>query len=192
MIKELKAIKKEHDLKRDKKYAKDDDGRIVVDLSIRNDDYFLSPYSTGENSVLSAEVSDFIEHSLMTIPVDESIKLRIHSDVINEEEKIEYSKAIKEHYSECYKSVSYEKKRHFKLAFIMAFVAILVLTVMIGLDLSGINNAVALEVLDIVAWVFMWEAVDIFFMKTTFIRLKEKRYLRLCDCSIEFVKFSKN
>jgi len=192
MIRELKEIKREQDLKNNVCYEKDADGRAIVNISVRNDDYFLSPYSVDSHAVLSSEVSNFIEDSLKIIPANESIRLRIHSNTISESEKIEYTNAIHSHYAESYKSTSFEKKRYKRIALVMAIVAILVLTVMIGLDVLGLKNAVALEIIDIVAWVFMWEAVDIFFMRCTSLSIKEKRYLRLCDSEIEYVPLKDN
>ena len=43
------------------------------------------------------------------------------------------------------------------------------------------------EVVDIFAWVFMWEAVDIFFLRCSALRIKEKRYLSLIDSKIDFL-----
>ena len=84
-------------------------------------------------------------------------------------------------------STALEKRRLTLMALLMAFVGIAALTLMIGLEVTGNKTAIALEVIDIFAWVFLWEAVDIFFLQCTLLRFKQKRYLSLADCVVEYL-----
>ena len=186
MLKELKEIRNELNKNCQNQLKRDDEGRVVVDLTVRDDDGFLSPYSTDKYSAISADASEFIEHSLKQIPSGERIRFCIHSDTISEEEKAEYTDAIHSHYSASYKSIRNESKRLKKLALIMALVAVLALATMISLELNGFS-AVFLTVIEIFAWVFMWEAVDIFFLQCTLLHIKEKRCLSLIDSKIEYL-----
>ena len=186
MIKEIKELKKQLD-NNFSVQKRNDDGRVIVDLTITNDDQFLSPYSTDKHSVISSDVAEFIENSLEMVPVNDRINFHIHSDVIDEKEKKEYKEAISTYYTERYKVTRAENRRLKGIALIMALVAVFTLTVMIWLELSGLKNAVFLEVVDIFAWVFMWEAVDIFFLRCSALRIKEKRYLSLIDSKIDFL-----
>lgn len=187
MDKHLKEIKKQQDEYK-KKYKCDEDGRVVVDLCVHNDDNFLSPYSSSENAVLTEEVADFIENNLKNVPHDKRIKLAIHGETITLDEQDQYEKAIHRHFSESYQKVKTDKSRLTKISFIMAIIAVLVLSIMFTLEFVIDINAVAIEVIDIIAWVFMWEAVDIFFLQCAALRRKEKRYLSLIDSKIEFDK----
>jgi len=185
MDKQLKELKKkQNEYKPECKC--DSEGRVIVDLNVHNDDNFLSPYSSSENAVLTEEVSDFIENNLKNVSVEKRIKLVIHGDTITDEEQIQYENAIHRHYSEQYQNVKTDKSRLTKISFIMAMIAVLVLTVMFTLEFTIGINAVILEVIDIIAWVFMWEAVEIFFLQGSALRRKEKRYLALIDSKIEF------
>ncbi len=186
MIKELKEIKNQLALKNND-VEHDDEGRAIINLRVKNDDNFLSPYSTGVKGTLSGELSDFIEHSLMEVHHNERIHFKIQSDTIDESEQKEYTDAIHSHYASCYKETVLSKHRLMKISLIMAFIAILTLSAMIFLEVSGMANAVLVEVIDIIAWVFMWEAVDIFFLRCAVLRQKERRYLCLSESVIEFL-----
>lgn len=188
MIRSFKEIKKELEKRRLKQNPlRDAEGRVVVDIRILNDDEFLSPYSAENHNIVSEEASSFIEHSLQAVPVEEPLHFRVHSDVITAEEQKEYTKAIHEYYEDCYVSTAFEKKRLTFMALIMALVGVAALTLMIGLDVTGNKTAIALEVIDIFAWVFLWEAVDIFFLQGALLRFKQKRYLALADCIVEYL-----
>lgn len=191
MIKSLKALKTEMDLRRCKQHLKtDEEGRVLIDLRVRNDDDFLSPYGMGKNSVLSEEASGFIEHSVKNLPAETSLHFRIHSDVITKREQKKYAEALREHYADSYERAEQEKRRFYRIAWIMAMVAVVALSVMIGMEISGVRSAVLVEIIDIFAWVFMWEAVDITFLECTVLRMKQKRYLRLSDSVIEYLPLS--
>ncbi len=191
MIHSLKEIRKYID-KSKKEIEFDGEGRAVVELRVLDDNSFLSPYSTVQCNVLSEDVSDFIEHSLGGIPLEKSLHFRICSDVITEEEQREYTKAIHRHYAKKYLDSCMEKKHLHKMAAIMTFIAVAALSLMISFTAAGIGNEVFTEIVDIFAWVFMWEAVDIFFLRCTLLRFKQQRYLRLADSKIEYLPLKVN
>lgn len=186
MIKSLKEIRKA--LRTSKQeHEHDEQGRAVIDLRVLDDSEFLSPYSTATHNIISEDVSDFIEHSMQGVPPEEAVHIRMHSDVITPEEQVEYTKAIHSHYADKYRDSCFEKKHLHRTAAIMTLIAVIALSFMIGFEVSGIRTAVISEIIDIFAWVFMWEAVDIFFLQCTMLRFRQQRYLRLADSVIEYL-----
>lgn len=164
----------------------DGEGRAVIDLSIRDDSRFLSPYNMGEQNVIDSEMADFIEHSLNPVPHKEHIHFRIHSDAITEREQAVYTAAIHSYYADCYRNTCFEKKRLHRIAFFMALISVFALSAMIAFEAAG-KNPVFIEAVDIFAWVFMWEAVDVFFLQCGLLRFRQKRYLALADSVVEYV-----
>lgn len=190
MVRSLKEIKKELKNCRNEQEA-DAEGRVLVDLRVIDDNDFLSPYSTANHNVISDGVSDFIEHSLSDVPSEKPIHFRIYSDVITPEEQKEYTRAIHSHYADKYRQTCMEKKKLHGVALVMALVAVAALSFMIGIDIAGLRTEVFTEIVDIFAWVFMWEAVDIFFLECTMLRFRQRRYLRLADSVIEYLSLDK-
>jgi hypothetical protein len=186
MINSIKEIKKELRSRKNEQ-KKDAEGRVIVDLRVINDESFLSPYSTEGHNIISEELSDFIEHSLAPVPSDKPIHFRIFSDVITEDEQKEYRRAIHSHYADKYRYTCMQKKNLHKLALIMAFIAVCALGFMIGIDIVGKRTEIFTEIVDIFAWVFMWEAVNIFFLECTMLSFKQRRYLRLYESVIEYL-----
>ena len=192
MIQSLKEIRKElQNRQSGRERERDDEGRVIIDFCVHSDDDFLSPYSLRSNAELSINASEFIERSLETVPVKEQVRLRVHSNVITKEEEKAYKQAIKEYYEERFEAVQREKKRLFVIATLMALIGVFALTVMIGLEVAGKHTAVLSEVIDIFAWVFLWEAVDLFFFETTSLRIKAWRYLALSACVVEYLPLTK-
>ncbi len=188
MIRSLKEIQKElKNRKNTQLRERDDEGRIIVDFCVHSDDDFLSPYSLHSNAELSTGVAEFIERSVDTSPVKEQVRLRVYSNVITEEEKIVYDKAIHGYYADRFESVRREKKRILVIALIMAVIGVIALSLMIGLEVVGERVMVLSAVIDIFAWVFLWEAVDLSCLEYVALRLKSWRYLTLSACVIEYL-----
>ena len=107
--------------------------------------------------------------------------LRIHSDCIDDNEKEIYSDAIKEYFAEKHSALC--KERRFNLiaviALIIAGITILALSFLI-------DNLIWAEVVDIVAWVLIWEATDIGIFKNRSIKHNLNRYLALSSMKVDY------
>lgn len=164
-----------------RRHQRDEDGNIIINMTVKNDDDFLSVYSTSETPVITTDVAEFIENSTHSISPREQFALHIHSNCIDEGEKTEYAAAIKEYYAEKYIA----NKKELKLNRII--ISILTLAGIIVLALAfQIENAVWSEVIDIAAWVLLWEAVDIGVFKNREINLKRQRYLAYMSMKIVY------
>lgn len=161
---------------------KDNDGRIIINMQVLNDDEFLSPFSMSEVPVINSDVADFIENSTINLPPKEKLRLIIHSDCIDDNEKILYDKAIKEYYQERYTSLRKDLIRNYIAVAIMFIVGAIILTI----SVFKINTLVKSEIIDIVAWVLIWEACDISFFTNHSLRIKKKRYKAYIDMDIVY------
>lgn len=94
MKNDVKKIKAEVErLSGQRKVERDEDGNVIINMTVKNDDDFLSVFSEYNEPIISTEVSDFIEASTETVLPNESLALHIHSNCIDEEEKEEYKKS---------------------------------------------------------------------------------------------------
>lgn len=99
VVKQRKEIKREAKKQSsERKYLRDADGRVIINMTVKDDTDFLSVFSTGDTPVISSEVAEFLENSTQSIRPKEQLILKIHSDCIDDNEKKEYGRAIKEYY----------------------------------------------------------------------------------------------
>ena len=164
-----------------RRHQKDKDGNIIVNMTIKNDDDFLSVYSTNETPVIATEVAEFIENSTYSLHASDPLTLRIYSDCIDDQEKIDYRGAIKEYYAYKYLVNQKELKRNGIIILLLTIAGIITLAFAFRID-SNIWS----EVVDIAAWVFLWEAVDIGVFRNRDLRLKRKRYLSYMSMKLEY------
>lgn len=187
MNKLQKEAKKEADRQAAKRhYTRDQENRIVIPMTVKDDSNFLSVFSENKTPVISTEVADFIENSTHSIPPQEPLTLRIHSNCIDDREQEVYQRAIKEFYTQRYIANERELKRSKIIAVLLALMGILVL----GFELFfeyRVGGAIWAEVIDIVAWVLLWEAVDIGLFGNRALKIKKKYCLSYLSMKIEFV-----
>ena len=188
-FKEYRNLKKSVDKELAKrKHERDEDGRVIINMTVNDDSNFLSPFSENRISVISTEVADFIENNTHSLPTNEKLTLKIHSNCIDENEKKIYNDAIKEYYTEKYLANEKEVKRNFLIAFMLLLAGIFVLT--ISFFLTDLNVEIWSYVVDIVAWVLLWEAVDISLLVNRTLSIQRKRYLSYLSMKIEYSRQS--
>ncbi|MGN1399547.1 MAG: hypothetical protein ACI4WG_06095 [Erysipelotrichaceae bacterium] len=165
---------------------RDEENRIIINMNVKDDSDFLSVFSQSDTPVISTEVAEFIENSTNSIPPKEQLTLRIHSSCIDDSEKILYQKGIKQYYSEKRIANGRELKRNNIIVALLMAAGIFVLAFALLLEYK-IGSLVWGEFIDIVAWVFLWEAVDISAFGNRGLRLKNARYLSYLSMKIEYI-----
>ena len=164
MIRSIKELKRELDARvRAEKHELDEEGRAIIEVTVRRDVDFLSDYSV-EKPMISSAFSDFLREQSEAFPPREPICLKIYSNCIDEHEQSVYGAALKEYAMRNYKKHALELKKNAFISAILMAVGVLGLAAVVLLSLF-VDNAVIAEVLDIFAWVFVWEAVDLFFLE---------------------------
>lgn len=174
-----------------KKRQYDTNGRAVIDMRIEDDDDFLSPFSQNETPHIASDVAEFLESAIEAVPPSESLTLRLHSDCIDDKEKIVYEKAIKAYYTDKYFSNKRELMRNRILSLLFGIAGVLILTLSLFIGYK-FDSAVWAEVVDIVAWVLLWETVDIAVFGNRTLRLEERKYLSFIDMKIEYLSLQKD
>ena len=163
----------------------DKDGRAVLNMTVEDDSNFLSVFSPNKNPMISSEVAEFIETNIISISPKKQLTLRIHGNCIDEQEKAVYKNAIHEYYGDKYTAVERELKKDRVIVFSLFSLGVLILAFAILLEYQR-GSIIWAEVVDIAAWVLLWEAVDISVFQTRSLRLKRMRYISLMTMNIEY------
>ncbi len=178
-MKTINAEMKKRTLKRDT------DGRVIINMSVKSDENFLSEFTSGDAPVISSDVADFIENATDEVLLGEPLTLSVSSRCIEKDEREIYKGAVKEYYVQKYIANERELKRNRIVVIALSILGILVLMANIIFDYT-VGGRIWTEVIDIVAWVLIWEAVDIGFFGCRQMRIKKCRYLSYISMNIEF------
>lgn len=155
-------------------------------MNVLDDTTFLAPYTGSEGKVISSEAAEFLDNSIVfPVTMKKGVMVRITSKCIDDEEKVEYEKAIRNFYKARLMDVYHSLMRNSVLAIIMLVIGVLILSAEIVLRYRGLDS-ILLEVTDIAAWVFLWEAVDLLFLQRTILSYDRSKALSLFEAKIVF------
>ena len=164
---------------------RDADGRVIINMNVKDDSDFLSVYSTTRDPVISEEIAVFLQSNTHSASAKDDITLRIYSDKIDNTEKTIYEKAIKKYYSEKYVENERLLRRNNLIGLFLLFFGILVLASSIFITYL-FSSYIWAEVIDIFAWVLVWEAADIIIFKNNELRSNKYRYKAFTNIKIEY------
>lgn len=182
-LKETKELLK--DINENKETVKDENGCAVIKISVNNDNNFLSDFSHRDEPIISSETAEYIDHSIKHLKPRTKLHFVFSGDSIDEDEKPIYISAIHNYYHSEFIEVVREIRKNRSLTFVMAITAAMIFALALILQNNG-TEAVILNMLDVTAWVFMWEAVDIFAFRTSLLKIRRMRYLRIIKSEISF------
>lgn len=191
MNRKFRERKKEADRQmKARKYKRDDSGRVIIQMNVKDDANFLSEFSESATPVISPEVAEFIENETSAVPPNEDFTLQVYNDCIDDREEKVYSAAIKEYYMQKYIANEREIKRNRFAVLLLGIAGILVLAAELIFDYR-VGNALWSSVIDIVAWVLLWEAVDIGVLEARVTAIKRKRFLAYLSMKTEYIQTKK-
>lgn len=158
---------------------------VIIKMSVGDDSAMLSPYCETGKPVISSEVAEFLENSANGYHPKEKLSLEIASDCIDDTEKERYRQAIRNYFSLKYQDVKRGMRRKTVISIWFTIIGVLALALMFVLD--GLKlNSLWIECIDIFAWVFLWEAVDQFFIERGGLLLRQKRLLNFINMDVKY------
>lgn len=166
-------------------HGTDTEGRAIIPLTVRDDSDFLSPFSEGATPLIGADVAEYLEEKTEDLPRGKELVLQIRSGCIDPVEQEAYRLGVKEFYLIRYLSVRRELRRNLLLAVTLAAGMLLLLLALV-ID-ARLGSPYWTELTDIVAWVFVWEAVHVLVFGSHDLRTQKLRCLSFMDMKIEFL-----
>lgn len=171
--------------KMQKHLAFDDEGRVIITMSVRDDNGFLSPYSVNDEEMISTDVAAFIVDSVKSVHPKIPIALSINSDCINKDEEETYRKAIKSYFILQHSDNERDMRKNAIQAILMSIIGVIAFASMFIIESLGAKR-LWIECINIFAWVFIWESVDLFFISRSYMRLRRKRLKNLINMKVVF------
>ena len=184
----LKNLKQQlNDLEDDDIFECDKDGRAIIEVGAENYDDIFSPYCYKGGDTLSLELVEYLKKQSGTIPLDYDLNIRFNVKNADEQKRKEIQMAVKENYEIDVLGIE-QKIRGLN---IMAFslISIGVLFMVAYLILINFVPISATYLIDILAWVFIWEGVRAFMMDKNELKIAELKSLRLASAKVTIKEF---
>lgn len=154
----------------------------IINIKIDNKEQVISKFSYDENDKLNKELSEFILDKTKVMPLNKDFKLNFY--VNSPIEKNEVQTTLQNHFREEYLETQHELKRANIISLIMLILGVLSLSILV-LAHKFFDYFYFTTILEIASWVFVWEAVDIFFLQRSQIRRKCLLFKKLIYSIVE-------
>lgn len=155
-----------------------------INVKIDNRDQLFSAYSYSGDK-LNGEFSNYLFDKAKDAPIKEKIKIRIHTTIDLDPDEVQQS--IKSHCKSTYAEYKKQAKRVVLISTIMTILGIIALTALILIN-HFTDNIYITSIIEIAAWVFIWEAVDFFFLQRPVVKGKCMLIQRIYTAEIEICK----
>jgi len=165
---------------------KDADGRSIIDMIVKDDSNFLSPYY-GKYPVISSDVAEYLDNAQKAVLPKNEIRIKIKSNAIDDNEKKIYENAIKNHYQYVQMQILKELLSNRWTSFVMFIVGVIVIALMFVANHIKVSEVWS-TVLEIVGWVFIWEAADNFLIERKSIRNRLRYANKMINAVVEYEK----
>ncbi len=170
-----------------KSYSFDSFGRAIIDVGAENYDDVFSRFCYKGGDTLSSNLVQYLMQKSNTIPLKYDLTIRFHIKNADEQKRQEIQTALKQNYETDIQGL--DNRMHKALMFSLWFIllgSIFSLFYLFTLE----NVPVSLSyIVDLLAWVFLWEGIDAFFLDRNKMKLEKLKALRLGSANIEIKEF---
>lgn len=167
----------------------DENGRFIIDMMILDDESFISPFCGG-SPIISSDAATYLDNSIKTVPPKAQVALHISSEVISKDKEEIHVQSIRNYYRNEQKQLIRELLSNKLASLTMFIVGLIVIAIMITFSFLGFGE-IWITVLEIIGWVFVWEAVDKFVFERNKLKKDLLRANQLINAEVVFKQNTK-
>lgn len=169
-------------------YKEARNGDAILSVKAETRDELFSRYNYNNDDVINRDFTDYIWHKAKLVPLNQNIKIQIHCPA--DTSKREVKTSLKNYYRAEYLETKNELKKISFFSITCLLLGIITLLVLSVFNFAW-NNFYVVSIVDILVWVFVWEAFDSFFFKRWDGKRKLKRIQKLYSAEIELVNIER-
>lgn len=157
---------------------------LTIETRISDESSILSPFS-GATPTISGEFADYLDRQFPHPSKTVELELLFVCETITKEEEAMYETAVKTHYKAELQKTEIDVKRNGVGSLIMLILGSIFLALvftMTSLELSEVLTGI----FDILAWVFVWEAMDLFFFRRRELTERRKKCQAVLSAKVLF------
>ncbi len=162
----------------------DSEDFAVIPIKAMHKSQIFSAYDYDSNEKLNEELGSHILSETRFVPVSRDVRLKIYTSEGIQQDEVE--NAIRNKFKKDYNEVKMEKKKNIFFSLSMLIVGLIFLSLLL-LSNTYFPNAFLEIVLEVGTWVFIWEAIDSFFLRRAELKHKQIQYLKIITSRIEVI-----
>jgi len=190
-LKTIKKIDKSIAMKEAQKIDYDKNGRVIIEVGLKNADDFFSPYSYRTYEMMNPEVDKYIKLCESSIPSNEEISLDIYTEnPTTNEEKRRIKQTVKRHHAEQLIGVKQKLKSNLTLGLACSIIGLLILFAE-AILYDVVSSMYFDTVMAVLGWLFLWDGLEIMFYERSDLKAQKNRSYRLMNAKVHVRMYSK-
>ena len=165
----------------------DEDGRALINVGAENYDDIFSPYCFKGGDTLSLELVEYLWDKQGAVPLDYDLTINFNVKDASDSKRKEIQQAVKENYENDVHALDQKLHRLYVLSGWFLILGAIFMTAY--LVLSKFLPVAATYIIDLLAWVFIWEGVRALFLDTRNLKLDKLKSLRIAASKIKVSEF---
>ncbi len=165
----------------------DENGKAIINVGAENYDDIFSPYCYKGGDMLSSSLVEYLNQKSNVIPLEYDLTIKFHVKDATEEKRKEIQSALKENYQSSIYGVDLRMRR--TAIFSLCFILIGLLFTTLYIITNNVWHIAITYIVDLLAWVFLWEGIDAFFLDRRMMKIDKIKALRLATANVEIVEF---
>ena len=162
----------------------DAEGDAIIDVQVESKNEIFSKFNYEEGDILTTEFTDYLWNKAKLVPTNKNLHIKVYANEELNVNKVE--NAIKKHYKNEYIEVKSELSYLGRFSLINLILGIITLAVLLVLH-NVFDNYFLVSIVDILAWVFVWEAFDSFFLERARLKRRQKHILKIYSSEVEII-----
>lgn len=158
----------------------------VIEMTMTDSKDLLSPYSDPNNPTIDKSVEDFIQDHCKPFLPSARVQLRIKSDNMPEKEQQFCNDALHGYFRRCCDDNERDRRYNTAASVTMFLIGLASMAAYVALYYGGLSE-IWCQVLYIFAWVFLSEAVTLYFLQRRSLDVKRLRYKNLANMEIIYL-----
>lgn len=156
----IKELKEEEKIRKKQLLDLAKKGETTISLKLPKSEDIISPYSPKNTPVLNSDLADYLFTTILRFPIKLSIKIELE-EVEQKEDVQLFKEALNNHCERELNTIAIEKMRTNNKVLFFTIIGLIILSIVFSLSFIE-NNNILFESISIIAWVFLWEATDLF------------------------------
>ncbi len=159
--------------------ANSNNNMAKISININNTNEIISPYAEDNKEVINSEFASFLDNSVKDVSPKQDLTLEISA---NNCDLNKISTAIKNYYFNEF--IDSQRKLKRNLVFSICTLIIGLMALALTIVFNSLNTPLIVGAIDIFAWVFMWEAFDLFFFRRAELKYHQYRQMNFINAII--------
>ena len=162
----------------------DKDGRVIVEVQVTDPECLLSPYKE-DKEIISGETATFIDNLVKSAPIDKDLHLMISCKNYTPDKREVYKKAIENYYVNEFADKDRQLVHNLFMAITMLVLGVMCFALLYFMNIWEAPWIIC-ELVDVAAWVFVWETVDLLMIRRVILKWQQKKDLKIIFAKMSF------